>query len=313
MANPGNTWGQLLQQIATDFSRLDLTSSPTPLSTDLSWIYATQAIQRYQSKLFIPGQAYNQWVTTIPGGLMNYYALPPDFEDDMQILQLQFGYNNPLVKCSEMEMNRRDIQFGTPIIGQSQFYCIYGTAANIFADVTNVWQPNFNYSQLGLGGGNNSGNYYILDSNGNIQALSAVYGNGTSGSVQPVWGTQLGQVVTDPNTTNGVQWTCVFLLSAATATSAPVLRLWPWPDQAYLMTAVYQNKIPVPTSVTTSNFWTVDAEALIRFETEGILRKNVFHEPQWVDDFDTALTEFRWLSGRVRQTSAVGRAKPCYL
>ena len=141
-------------------------------------------------------------------------------------------------------------------------------------------------------------------------------GTGVSNSVAPVWGTTLGEVVNDysnPSAPNGVQWTCVYLLSANS--SNPVLRIWPWPDQAYLMTAVYQNKIPVPATAGTSNYWTTDAEAMIRWRTEGLLRKNLFHEPDddWQRDFSTAQDEFNVQSGRVRQTSGTGRAKACYL
>jgi hypothetical protein len=302
MALAGNTWAQLLNQIASDLSRTDLVSTPTPLATDLAWVYGITTIQRYQPRIFMPGQAYVQWCSTVPN--QNLYALPVDFEEDGQIIQNQYGQNFPLEKRSEYFINQVDIQKQTPILGQAQFYCIYGTAANMFQNLP-TWQAGFDYSNVGQF-------YQLLDANGNVQIASAVYGDGISGGTTPTWATTLGATTVDGNTTNGMQWTCSYVLSQAVG---PVLRIWPWPSQAYQMTAVYQNILPAPTSATTSNFWTTTAEAMIRFDTEGLLRKEVFKEDagSYQADFDSGLKEFNWISSLVRKQSATGRARPVYL
>ena len=307
MALPGNTWNQVLQQIATDFQRLDLTTPTTALVTDPSWIYGIQAVQFWQPKIWLPGQAYNQWCSTF--AYQNLYALPVDFEDDMQILQNQFGRILPLIKISEYEMNQKDVVI-PPVIGQAINYCIFGNAAQYYGNVSATWQANFNYTSIYNSNEQPYPPYLILDSNNNVTALSGIYGNGTSAGTHPVWPTVPGQTVVDGNTTNGLQWQCWFNMSNA---GAPLLRLWPWPDQAYTMTCVYQNIIPVPATAATSNFWAVEAEPMIRFWTEGLLRKNYMREGDFQNDFDTAMIEFARVSGRVRQVSAKGRARPCYL
>lgn len=315
MALPGNTWNSLLQQVGVDFQRLDLVTSPTAVSTDPAWVWGTSVIQRVQPQIWIPGQAYNQWLTTFAN--QNLYALPVDFEDDMQILQLQFGRLLPLIKISEQEMNQKDVQI-PPVIGQAINYCIFGNAAQYYsAQNPGTWQTAFNYTSIFNGKTPPYPPYLILDGAGNIQALTSIAGNGTSGGTTPAFSTTPGVQVLDGTTTgspptlvNGVTWTCWFNMSNSLG---PLLRLWPWPDQAYPMTAVYQNKIPVPATAGTSNFWTVDAELFVRMRTEMLLRKNYMREDGWELDEQTAMDEFKWLQGRVRQLTAVGHARPCYL
>jgi hypothetical protein len=290
MALPGSTFLNLLQSVADDFARTDFLSA-TPVPTDIAYKYALQAIAYFQPRVFMPNQGYLQWVTTIAG--QNLYALPPDFTVDGQILQTQFGRILPLEKKSEFEINRMDVQV-PPVIGQAMAYCIYGTAAQIYSNLP-AWSASFNYS--------GSGAFTVVDSNGNVQRI---FSAGTSGGSAPTWSSTLGGLTTD----GGVTWRCVYIV---TGSSGPVLRVWPWPDTGYAMTAVYQNKIPAPTSVNTSNFWTVEGEAMIRFWTEGLIRKNVMRTQDFQNDFDTAMIEFNSLSGMVRRQSATGHAKPVYL
>jgi hypothetical protein len=235
MAAPGSTWLQLLQSIWNEFQRLDLaTGAPTlnatnpPLSTDPVWVYAVEAIEYYAPRIFPDNQATNQWTSTIvsnnpgSGWVGNLYSLPPDWEDDLQILINISGQNTPMTKISIVQMNEYDVQgppVQSPVIGPPAYYCIW----------------------------------------------------------------------------------------------AQMLRLFPWPDMVYPMTAVYNSLIATPTSVTTSNFWTTSAEPLIRHAAVGLIKEHFTKEPDFQGDYDAATLQFNKLSGRVRQQSGVGRARPCYL
>ena len=232
MAAAGSTWLQLLQAIFNEFQRLDLaTTSPNltaPLPTDPIWAYSVEAIEYYQPRIFPDNQAINQWASTIvtnnpgTGWIGNLYTLPPDWEDDVEILINIAGNNAPMLKKSIIEMSEMDVQgppIQSPVIGPPAYYTIW----------------------------------------------------------------------------------------------AQMLRLFPWPDAIYPMTAVYNSLIATPTAITTSNFWTTSAEALIRHAAVGLIKQHVTKEPDWQQDFTTAEIQFNKLSGRVRQQSGIGRARPVYL
>lgn len=311
MAQPGSTWGDLLQNIFDDFERLDLLTQPTPVSSDLLWRYAQEAVAFFQPQIFVAGQNLLQWTSTF--AYQKLYALPSDFEVDGQIAFNVSGQNVPITKVSVYQMDQMDVQV-PPVIGPSEFYCMYGTAANLFAPVTDppiVWQANFNYSGL-VPSTAQQPPYLIVDDNENIQALTSINGTGVSGATHPTWATTIGTTVVDGSSVNGVVWTCWFNMSNP---NGIVLRLFPTPDNVYQMTAIYQRIIPMPTLVTTSNFWTVEGEAMIRHATEGVVRKNVTHEPAEIyqRDYDQAGLEFAKLAGIVRKQSGVGKARPCYL
>lgn len=305
MALPGSTWNQLLTAIFNDFQRLDLLSSP-PVATDVIYRYAQEAISFWQPTIFIPGQAYLQWASTF--AYQKYYALPSDFEVDGDILLNVFGQNVPITKNSERMMDQKDVQI-PPVIGPPEFYCIYSTAANIFSPVTATWQPNFNYTSL-VPATAQTPPYLILDSNGNIQALQSVSGDGLSEATAPVWPTVPGQTVFDGDFGNGVTWLTWYNMGTP---NGSVLRVFPTPDNKYPMTAVYNRIIPMPVNLTDTNFWTVDAEAMIRHWCEGLIRKNVTHEPNFEADFDQATMEYAKLSGLVRKATGTGKARAHYL
>src|SRR5216683_7728815 len=124
MALPGSNWRQLLVGINDDFQRLDLLTQPDPLPTDIIWRNASEAIAYFQPDIFVAGQALLQWVSTFR--FQKYYALPSDFEIDGQVTFNVSGQNYPINKISEMEMNRWDSMV-PPVIGPSQYYCIYAT------------------------------------------------------------------------------------------------------------------------------------------------------------------------------------------
>lgn len=302
MALPGSTWQQLLNAINNDLARLDLLSSP-PTASDIIWIKAQEAIAYYQPDIFIPNQAYLQWTSTFR--YQNYYALPSDWETDGQILLNAFGQNVPLTKISEFEINRRDVQ-SPPNIGASESYVIYMNAQTLFGGVSNAWQANFNYTAIFNANSNPGRPYLILDSNGNIQALTAIQGNGINSGVQPTWPTTIGTQSTDGNVT----WTCWFNMANPLG---PILRLFPTPDAAYPLTAVYHSKIPMPIAVATSNFWTVDAEPLIRHRTVGLIKQTVTLQQDFQNDYDAAEVEYAKLQGIVRKATGTGYAKAVYL
>jgi len=232
MAAAGSTWLQLLQAIFNQFYRLDLaTTSPVlsaPVATDPVWVYANEAIEYFQPRLFNDTEAYNQWASTIvtnnpgSGWIGNLYTLPSDFEVDMQILINISGQNQPMRKISEFEMNFLDMQgppVQSPTIRPPDYYCIW----------------------------------------------------------------------------------------------ANMLRLFPWPDQVYPMTAVYDLNIVVPTTLSTTNFWTVQAASMIVHQATGLIKRFFTKEPDWQNDFDGATLEFNKLAGRRRQISGTGHGKANYL
>jgi hypothetical protein len=91
------------------------------------------------------------------------------------------------------------------------------------------------------------------------------------------------------------------------------IRLFPWPDAVYPMTAVYNSLIPVPTMLTASNFWTVEAASMIRHSAVGLIKRFYTKAPDWQNDMSGAILEYNKLCGRVRQISGTGHARPNYL
>lgn len=309
MALPGATWQQLLQGILSDFQRLDLLTQPTPLPSDIAWLRAQESVAYFQPDVFVAGQNLLQWVSTF--GYQKLYALPADFEIDGQIAFNVSGQNYPIDKISEYDMNRMDSMIPA-VIGPSQYYCIYGTAANLFSSTTATWQAGFDYSGF-VPSVAQTPRYLILDSNGNVQALQSVNGTGISSSSQPVWPLTLGATVIDGDSTNGAVWQTWFLLSQNP--NGPVLRLFPTPDNVYQMTAIYQRIIPMPTALGFSNFWTVEGQAMVQYYADYLISKNVAKEPQdtYQRYLDSAEIEFVKLSGIVRKQSGVGHARAHYL
>jgi hypothetical protein len=95
-----------------------------------------------------------------------------------------------------------------------------------------------------------------------------------------------------------------------------MIRVFPWPDAIYPMTAVYNSLILVPSGVNalaTSNYWTVEAASLIEHQAVGLIKRFYTKAPDWQNDFDGAMLEFNKLAGRVRQVSGTGHARPNYL
>ena len=87
--------------------------------------------------------------------------------------------------------------------------------------------------------------------------------------------------------------------------------LGPTPDQVYQLTATYEQIIPYPTFDNVSNFWTTDAEAMIRHYTEFLLRAGPFKEAQLgTVDKELADMEYAKLQGRVAQLASNRRRTP---
>lgn len=90
--------------------------------------------------------------------------------------------------------------------------------------------------------------------------------------------------------------------------------LGPCPDQAYNITATYDQLIPVPATDNVSNFWTVDGFSLILHWTEGLIRKNVLRPPDLGQaDFDSAEQVFIQLQRQYADVATPRRALPVNL
>lgn len=62
--------------------------------------------------------------------------------------------------------------------------------------------------------------------------------------------------------------------------------LWPIPDSSTYTTQIsYVSKVAIPSTPTTSNFWTTDAEAVIRNRAKAILFDEVLNQPDMAARF----------------------------
>lgn len=92
------------------------------------------------------------------------------------------------------------------------------------------------------------------------------------------------------------------------------LNFFPYADQNYALKAIYEELIPVPADDNTSNFWTVDAAAMIQHYAVGLVRQTKIRTGDMGQaDFALALKEYNKLKGRVEDVEAPHRAKAVYL
>ncbi len=92
------------------------------------------------------------------------------------------------------------------------------------------------------------------------------------------------------------------------------INLAPVPDNVYPVTAIYEEIIPVPATDQTSNFWTVEAEAMIRHRAVGLLRAGVARtQDRGLDDFALSRLEYYKLKQRVADVEAPRKVKAVYL
>jgi hypothetical protein len=109
-----------------------------------------------------------------------------------------------------------------------------------------------------------------------------------------------------------IDW-CYFLNGSPPGPQTPMLRLWPWPDIVYPLTATYRTIIPVPATDDTSNFWTTDAESLIRHRCEAVMRATIVKSADLgAADLMIAKQEFSRLKRRVSDLECTNRVKPVY-
>ena len=109
-----------------------------------------------------------------------------------------------------------------------------------------------------------------------------------------------------------IDW-CYMLNGTPPATQTPMIRLWPWPDIVYPLTATYRTIIPVPANDNVSNFWTTEGEALIRHRAEAIIRATIVKSPDLGSaDITICNQEFSRLKRKVSDLECTNRVKPIY-
>jgi hypothetical protein len=93
-----------------------------------------------------------------------------------------------------------------------------------------------------------------------------------------------------------------------------VINLAPVPDNPYQITAIYEQIIPVPANDLVSNFWTVDAEPMVRHRAVGYLRSTITRsQDRGLDDFALARLEYFKLKDRVNKLEPAKKVKARYL
>ncbi len=109
-----------------------------------------------------------------------------------------------------------------------------------------------------------------------------------------------------------IDW-CYFINGPADGVQTPMIRLWPWPDIVYPLTATYRTIIPVPAGDNISNFWTTEGESLIRHRAEAVIRATIVKSPDMgAADIAIAKQEFSRLKRKVSDIECTNRITPRY-
>ena len=110
-----------------------------------------------------------------------------------------------------------------------------------------------------------------------------------------------------------IDW-CWFPVGTPPAPVVPMIRLWPWPDIVYPLTATYRQIIPVPANDNVSNFWTTEGESLIRHRAEAVIRATIVKSPDLgAADIAISKQEFSRLKRKVSDLECTNRVRPQYI
>ena len=78
--------------------------------------------------------------------------------------------------------------------------------------------------------------------------------------------------------------------------------LWPYPAGLYPITLSYRSAPPIPVLPITSNIWTTQAEACVRYYAEGLMNLNLMHDQSAAKDcFELSVVEYNQLVTQAAQ------------